>query len=137
MEVLVALAIMAISLGIGSLYLTPIESPLRSGAALVESLCREARLNAIATTSAYRVRPATARRLIAERGASCAASSWTEDPATSLQLPQGVTVESTSWSVCFGSRGVSSDNQVIGLEHSQYGTIDVEVLLGGTTRVLE
>jgi len=136
-ELLVVLAILGLGLGIGSLYLSPIEAPLQSAATLVEGLCRQARLSAIATTSAYRVLPSTDRRLVAERASSCSATSWTPDGATTVDLPKGVTVETTAWSVCFGSRGVSSDNQQIRLQHAQLGSIGVEVLLGGTTRIVE
>jgi prepilin-type N-terminal cleavage/methylation domain-containing protein len=137
LETLVVLAIMGIALGIGSMYLRPIERPLESGAALVESLCRQARTSAIATTSAYRVRPGSAYMLLAEQAASCSETTWTVDNTTKTQLPQGVTVTSTSWTVCFSSRGISTDNQKIQLQHDQFGTIVVEVLLGGTTRVIE
>ena len=54
-----------------------------------------------------------------------------------LNLPQGVTLTDTSWSVCFSSRGISSDNVVLTLQHDVYGSEQVEVLLGGTTRVVE
>jgi general secretion pathway protein I len=53
-EAIVVLAIMGLGLGAAVVYLQPIEQPLRAGATLVESLCRQARLSAIATTSAYR-----------------------------------------------------------------------------------
>ena len=75
--------------------------------------------------------------LLAERAASCSDTTWEVDNSTKTQLPQGVTVKSTSWTVCFSSRGISTDNQEIHLQHDQYGTIGVEVLLGGTTRVIE
>lgn len=136
-EALVVLAVMALGLGIGSLYLKPVESPLSAGATLVEGLFRQARLNAIATTSAYRVSPGTAQLLIADRSDSCAGTTWVEDDDTRAKLPEGVTVEDGSWTVCFTSRGVSADNQVIRLQHSQYGSIGIEVLLGGTTRVVD
>jgi hypothetical protein len=54
-----------------------------------------------------------------------------------LNLPDGVTLADTGWSVCFSSRGISSDNVVITLQHDVYGSEQVEVLLGGTTRVVE
>jgi prepilin-type N-terminal cleavage/methylation domain-containing protein len=137
MEVLAVLAVMAVGLGISALYLRPVESPLSAGATLVEGVFRQARLNAIATTSAYRVSPSTSQLLIAERGDSCAATTWTADDDTQVLLPEGVTFESDAWTVCFTSRGVSADNQTIRLQHGQYGSIGIEVLLGGTTRVVD
>lgn len=137
METLAVLAILGITLGIGTVYLTPLEAPLEAGALLVEGFCRQARLSAIATTSAYRVRPGTAERLLAEHASSCAETVWTLDDGMGTELPRGVTVESTAWSICFSSRGVSSDNQEIRLQHSEDGSIGVEVLVGGTTRVVQ
>ena len=54
-----------------------------------------------------------------------------------LDLPQGVTLTDTSWNVCFSSRGISDGNVVIKLQHDRYGSTGVEVLVGGTTRVLQ
>ncbi len=137
METIVVLAILGLSLGMGAVYLTPLEAPLEAAASLVEGFCRQARLSAIATTSAYRVRPATAERLLLEHASSCAETVWTADDGVQPELPSGVSVESTAWSVCFSSRGVSSDNQEIRLQHAQDGSIGVEVLVGGTTRILQ
>lgn len=137
METLAVLAVMAVGLGISAMYLRPVESPLSAGATLVEGLFRQARLNAIATTSSYRVSPSTSQLLSAERGENCAATTWTADDDTEALLPEGVTFESSSWTVCFTSRGVSADNQVIRLVHPHYGSIGIEVLLGGTTRVVD
>ena len=53
-----------------------------------------------------------------------------------LNMPSGVEFDSTSWTVCFSSRGISADNIKVALSHDDYGTIGVEVLLGGTTRVI-
>ena len=53
-----------------------------------------------------------------------------------IELPDGVSLDSTAWSVCFGSRGVSNSNVVVGLTHDEYGSRSVEVMLGGTTRIV-
>ena len=98
---------------------------------------RQARLSAIATTSAYRVRPTSLYELGADMADSCSATTWTADNSMNLDLPGGVEFDSTSWSVCFSSRGISAGNVVIGLHHDTFGDVDVEVLLGGTTRVVE
>jgi hypothetical protein len=134
-EVLVVLALMGIGLGVAAIRLDSIDTPLRSGSTLVEGFLREARLNAIATTSAYRVSPDGTAALRAEHAASCSATSWTP-AAMELELPQGVAFDSTSWSVCFGSRGISSANVVVTLTHPEEGSVQVEVLVGGTTRVV-
>jgi hypothetical protein len=43
----------------------------------------------------------------------------------------------SSWTACFSSRGISSTGLTIELSHTQYGTRRVEILVGGTTRVLK
>ena len=68
--------------------------------------------------------------------ANCSATTWTSDPDVQLELHDGVTFADTSWTVCFSSRGISDTNLVITLSHPHSGTRDVELLLGGTTRVL-
>ena len=137
LEMLVVLAIIGISVGAVSLNLEPLGSPLRAGTSLVEGFMRQARLNAIATTSAYRVSPISIYKLGAETADSCTASTWTTDSSMKLDMPEEVELDSTAWSVCFSSRGISAGNVVIGLHHDTWGDVDVEVLLGGTTRVVE
>jgi prepilin-type N-terminal cleavage/methylation domain-containing protein len=137
LEVLVVMAILGISLGVAALNLQPLETPLAASVTLTESLFREARLSAIATTSAYRVLPNSAHQLGAQQAASCSGPTWTTVHNMRLNLPQGVALTDTGWTVCFSSRGISADNIVITLQHDLYGTEQIEVLLGGTTRVLE
>ena len=137
LEVMVVVAILGLGVGIASLRLQPLETPLQSSATLVEGFFREARLKAIATTSAYRVLPSTSSRLMAQTADSCGASTWTTVVGMNLDLASGVTLSSTAWSVCFGSRGISNDNVSVKLLHDPLGSTTIEVLLGGTTRIVE
>jgi prepilin-type N-terminal cleavage/methylation domain-containing protein len=137
LELIVVLAILSLSVTAVALNLEPLGTPLQAGASLVESFMREARLNAIATTSAYRVKPTASDRLGAETADSCDASTWTTDPSMRINLPKDVDLSSTSWSVCFTSRGISTDNIKIQLLHDLYGSAGIEVMLGGTTRVVQ
>jgi len=89
----------------------------------------------MASTSAYRVSPDGASGLRADSATSCSATTWSADTALDLDLPDGVTMSSTTWSVCFGSRGIADANTTITLDHPEFGFISVEVLLGGATRV--
>jgi prepilin-type N-terminal cleavage/methylation domain-containing protein len=135
-ELTVVVAIMGLSLAIGSLYLEPMETPLQSGATQMEGFFRQSRLRAMATTSAYRVTPSDSSNLAVEYARTCSDTSWTAAGDMSLELPSDVTMSDTSWSVCFSSRGISLNNVIVTLSHSTYGSIRVEVLLGGTTRIL-
>ncbi len=134
-EVLAVLALLGLGLGAAALYLRPLEMPLQTGVALTQGMFDQCRLKAMATTSAYRVSPADSGTLVGASAPSCASGTWTADPGTTVELPDGVSID-TGWSVCFSARGVSSDNLTVQLSHAEYGTRQVEVLLGGTTRVL-
>ena len=90
----------------------------------------------MATTSAYRIVPDGAGRLLTEHADRCGDVSWTSEPGNALDLPDEVTLSDTDWTVCFGRRGLSTDNLTLTLVHPEYGSRQIEVLLGGTTRVL-
>ena len=136
-EMLVVIAILGLSVGVAAINVEPLETPLEASVTLTEGFFREARLGAIATTSAHRVRPDNSHRLGVQQALSCSGPTWTTVPNMKLNLPQGVTLTDTGWSVCFSSRGISSDNVTLTLQHDEYGSEQVEVLLGGTTRVVE
>jgi prepilin-type N-terminal cleavage/methylation domain-containing protein len=137
LEILVVIAIIGIGVGATALNLAPLETPLQAGGTLLEGLFREARLGAIASTSAHRVAPVGSSRLGVQQAASCSDTTWVPVNHMGLDLPRGVTMGDTGWSVCYSSRGISADNVVVTLQHAQYGSLQIEVLLGGTTRVLE
>lgn len=137
LEVLVVIAILGLSITVAAVTLEPLETPLEASVTLTEGFFREARLGAIATTSAHRVQPDDAYRLGVQQATSCSGPTWTTVPDMKLNLPEGVTLTDTGWSVCFSSRGISSDNVVLTLQHDVHGSEQVEVLLGGTTRVVE
>lgn len=134
-EVLAVVAVLGLSVGAAALSLQPLETPLDSGVRLVQGSLRQARLNAIASTSAYRVIPLTADRLTGQFADSCSATTWSTDSSMAMNLPQDVSFASTGWAVCFSSRGISDGNVTITLDHDTAGQIGVEVLVGGTTRV--
>lgn len=135
-ELLVVMALAGIALGAAALYLRPMEAPVQTAGEELQGLLRQARARAMATTSAYRVSPATSERLITEFAANCAETSWTTDSGLALTLPRGVTMTDTSWTACFNSRGLADSNLVITLTHSEYGSQQVELLLGGAARGL-
>jgi Tfp pilus assembly protein FimT len=135
-EIVVVLAILAIAVTAFAMNLQPVTSPVDTSTNLLEGVFREARLNAIATMSAERVSPASTTVLKGEKAASCSATTWTTDQSLSTTLPTGVTMSPSSWSVCFSSRGISTNNVTVTLTHPTYGSKSVEVLYGGTSRVL-
>ena len=136
-EMLAVLAIFGILIGMGAVYLTPMEAPLKTGSEILETAFRQARARAIATTSSYRVRPSTAGEVVGEYARSCSSVSWNDEPKLYRDLPDSVTFPDPSWVVCFSPRGVASANVVVTLSHPDLGTRHVEVMLGGVSRVLE
>jgi len=135
-ELLVVMTIMGLSVGISALYLTPAAAPLETGSLLLEGYLREARLKAMATTSAYRVQPVDERTLEARVASNCSSVDWEVGPVPELRLPRDVNLSDTDWSICFSSRGIASVNVVVTLAHDELGETQVEVMLGGATRVI-
>lgn len=136
-ELLIVMVILTIGLGTASIYLKSTENFLKTGTVLLEGSFREARLMAIASTTAHRVSPAGSNGLQVEHAATCAETTWTQADLPQLELPHDVVIENSDWSVCFNSRGVSNNNVVVTLTHPDFGSTRIEVLLGGTTRVLD
>ena len=136
-EALVILAVLGIAVAGASLFLKPAAAPLQSATVLTEGYMRQLRARAMSTTSAYRMAPIDTMRLGASYAATCGATTWTDDPDFGLELPEGVEMSSTAWTLCFNSRGLASSNLTISLQHDQFGARDIEVLLGGTSRVLQ
>ena len=135
-ELLVVLAVMGIAVAASALYLRPMEAPLQTAATELEGFFREVRGRALATTSAYRVAAVTPETARAEFAANCAASTWTTDPELELELPSEVAMADDTWAVCFNSRGLADINLVVDLDHDRSGTLQVEVLRGGASRVV-
>lgn len=135
-ELLVVVALMGIAAMITALNLRPAEAPLQTATRLTEGFILQARSSAIATTSAYRVVPDGPAALALEHAGACDDTVWTEEPDSRLGLPRDVTLADTAWSVCFTRRGLSASNVTVTLVHPDSGTSQLEVLLGGTTRVI-
>jgi prepilin-type N-terminal cleavage/methylation domain-containing protein len=135
-EVLVVLALLGLIVAGAVVRFEAAATPVRAGALEVAGFFRQARARALATTSAYRVFADSDRLLAAEWAASCTAPSWTSDPALALELTEGVRLGATAWTVCFSSRGTSADNVTVSVTHPEYGSRQIEVMLGGSTRIL-
>jgi hypothetical protein len=91
----------------------------------------------MATTTVHRIRPFTEGQLVVEYAPSCLSAAWTLDPRMDLELPAGVTLTPTDWSVCFTTRGTATNNVVVTLEHPKFESKQLEVLMGGAVRWLQ
>jgi Tfp pilus assembly protein FimT len=135
-ELLGVLALIAITVMAAVVKMQSAGNPLEISTSILEGEFREARLNAIATMSAYRVSPATPTTLKGEKATSCSATTWTADSSLNNKLATGVTMSPTSWNVCYSSRGIATSNVTVTLAHSTLGSRRIEVLVGGASRVL-
>ena len=136
-ELLVVLALMGIAVAATALYFAPFEAPVESSATQLASFFRMSRARAMATTTAYRVVPDGTDGVRTLTAPTCSATTWTPDAERTLSFADDVTLANTSWMVCFNSRGVSSNNVTVTLQSPDYGSEQVEVLLGGSAGVVE
>ena len=104
--------------------------------ALTEEFLRQARATAMATTAAYRVLPDGPGALMAQTASSCSSPTWTTDPDLRVELPRDVEFSNIAWNVCFSGRGMADTNVVVELRKPQHRSQRIEVLRGGSTRVL-
>jgi hypothetical protein len=135
-ELIAVLAVIGVTVGAATAILKPAAAPLETGAVLLEGFLTRARARAMATTSAYRITAADASNIVADYAANCAAATWTAEEGMKLELPDEVTLADTSWTVCFSSRGTSSTNFVITLNHPRTGFEQIEVFTGGSARIV-
>jgi Tfp pilus assembly protein FimT len=135
-EALVVLAVIGLIAAGTVVRLEAAAAPVRTGAHELAGFFRQARARALAGSAAYRVFPDSDTLVAVERAKRCDATSWTPDPELTLELAAGVRLDDTTWTVCFSSRGTSADNVTIGVSHPEHGARQVEVMLGGSTRIL-
>ena len=136
-EVLVVVAVMGIGIAAAAPFLLPFEAPVESSANELAAFLRQSRARAMATTSSYRVYPQGRTRILTSYAPTCSPGPRTVDPNMTLELPDDVELASSAWFVCFNARGVSSQNITITLDGDDYGSEQVEVLLGGAASVVK
>lgn len=95
-----------------------------------------ARTKAVGTTQAYNIIASGPYSVRAEVASSCDSATWTADPTHSYDLPSGVSLVSTTFSVCFGPRGFTDGSEDIELtDGSQLHTL--EVFQAGAVRLVK
>lgn len=134
-ELVVALAIVSIMLGIAGANLKEMVNPAQNASAEVAAFMKQARARAISTTSAYTVEASSPRQLIAKFGINCSDVNTTNDDTLIVNLPDDVTLTSTTWSICFSSRGLADSNIVVSLEDAYGSAESIEVYLGGAVEI--
>jgi prepilin-type N-terminal cleavage/methylation domain-containing protein len=136
-ELLVVMALMGVAFTMTAAYLHTEDTSPRTGGVLLEGFIRHSRAKAMATTSSYRIAPVDARTVQAETGPTCGGGTWIVDPDLRLELPAGMSLADTAWSLCFSSRGIATASQILTVNNSNHAAPGrVEVLRGGMTRIL-
>ena len=133
-EVLVVLVLIGILLATAISNLDQLNRPMEAATAEVIGFLKQARARGMSTTRAYTVRPTSTEHLIAEFSTECGESA-TADERLTLDLPRGVLLNGTSWSVCFSPRGLATSDPTIELIDDDGRTKTLEVFLGGAVRV--
>ena len=141
-ELLIVLAVVGVVLAIAALNLRPLGAPLDQAANGLAGSLRQARTKAMATTSAYRVRPTSPTRVITERANRCGADTdaWTNVPGMTFELEGNIVLAADDWEVCFTNRGMARANSggdSVEVAHASDSsrTRNVTTLLAGGVRV--
>ena len=133
-ELVGVLALLGVGLGTAALLGAGPKFPLGDATEDVATLLHGARLQSMAGAEAYRVVAADSDSLIAQRASRCDDASWTDVPGLAVDLASGVNASLTG-TLCFGPRGMASDNGRVRLTDGNGSTQDIEVLLAGTLRM--
>lgn len=135
-ELLVAVSIVAILMGIVIFDIRGLQRKSVDAGDLVKGFVKQVRTRAVSSTLAYKVLPSSTTQIIAQFATTCSAGSWSNDPLLILNIPDDVELTDTSWEVCFNSRGIANSNITIPLQDEEGETTTVEIMLGGSTRIL-
>lgn len=133
-ELSVVLGLLVVVLGLATISLRSMEAPLVRAGHMLDGIVKQTRSMAMSGTTAQRLRPINGDRLVVEHAPSCSSMAWTLDPRMELELPRGVALSDTAWSVCFDSRGIASDNIMLTLNHEDFASRQFEILKGGLLR---
>jgi prepilin-type N-terminal cleavage/methylation domain-containing protein len=113
LELIVTMAVLAIAFTIAALNLRPLGDDLGNAVSEMSGTLKQAKIKAMATTSAYRVRPTSTTEVVVERARDCAgAGGWVTQTSMAQTLRENVTFTTTTWQVCFSSRGFSMDSSL-------------------------
>ena len=137
LELLATLAIAAVFLGAGFSYITDFENRAHSGALELSRFFKQARVRGMASTLAYKVAPVSVSRVGVLTAANCSAATWASDSSLILDLPGGVQFTSTTWDVCYNSRGLPDTNAFATVVDADDQMQTVEVMLGGGIRIYD
>ena len=135
LELLVVFLIISIMMNSAVSNLAEIKDPLKDGVSQCLGFVKQVRAKALSTTSAYFLSAGSDGQLVSSWGSTCESSTPTPDPTLFLDLPNGVTLTDTAWSVCFDSRGLASGEQTFSVQDVDGRNETIEIFLGGAVRI--
>ena len=136
LELMVVLFMSSILLSLAVSSLSELNDPLRNGTAQLHGFFKQVRTRAVSTTSAYIVEPVSPGKVVTKYGTSCSDPSPTTESLLILELPKTVSLTSTTWSVCFTSRGLADQSLNVGIQDTEGSGETIEIFMGGAVRVL-
>lgn len=135
LEMLVVLGITTILTGMAVLNLKKFDQASSNAANQIASLIKSARAYGITSTTTVEIKPLNSRTIRVSKASSCSTTTRTNIPELMLELPTSAALNSTTWSLCYTSRGISRDSiDIVITDNSKLRT--VQVVLGGGIRVL-
>ena len=133
-EMVVALCMIGVLMMFVGFNFKAIENEAQNGASELIGFLKKSRAKALTSTASYTITPVSSTLIRTTYSTSCSGAQ-TNDPSLSLELPTGAHLESTVWSVCYSSRGLS-DSSVNIVISDDYRSKTVQVVLGGGARIL-
>jgi prepilin-type N-terminal cleavage/methylation domain-containing protein len=135
LEMLVVLGITTILSGMAVVNLRKFDYASSNAANQIASLIKSARAYGITSTTTVEIKPLNSRTIRVSKASSCSTTPRTDIPELLLELPTSATLSSTTWALCYTSRGISHDSiDILITDNSKPRT--VQVVLGGGIRVL-
>lgn len=156
-EIIVVLALTALLATLAAPAITFGNRPLRDSSNRIAASFKWARAQAMASTSAVRIRPISTTEFVMERAARCTEAdpaNWTiisdqvekdgqmvyedlsfDTPAllTAAQVNGSTATPATNWNLCFNSRGIADQTVVLTMQDPQASEQrTMTIFLGGT-----
>lgn len=156
-ELIVVIALTALLATLAAPAITFGNRPLRDSSNRIAASFKWARAQAMATTSAVRIRPISTTEFVMERAARCTDTNWTiisdqverngqmvyedlsfDTPAllTAAQANGTTATPATNWNLCFNSRGIADQTVVLTMQDPQASQQrTMTIFLGGTVEL--
>lgn len=136
-ELLAVMAIFGVTATLAGLTLFAVNDPLRSATFEAEAVLKQARVRAMASTSACRSISTDATTIVTECAPNCGAGDmdWVPQENLELTLLDDVQLADPGWLICFNSRGLANNSGAIDLTYTDHNSVtedaQIGVLFGG------